>query len=110
VFREGTFADLELLDQWEQTEPVHMTEWVRPHELLCWPLGGYGGEGAVEMRNNGDVPAGTGQGAREETECVVDEIADNHFKDLRGESGSGKWTHRRSLRVSAPRANPSDSG
>ena len=39
------------------------------------------------MGNDGDVPGVTGQGACEEAALVIDEVGDDHFKDLLGESG-----------------------
>ena len=41
----------------------------------------------VEMRYGGDVPRVTGQGARDETWCVVDEMSDDHFDDFHGKLG-----------------------
>ena len=44
----------------------------------------------VEMRYGGDVPRVTGQGARDETGCVVDEMNDNHFDYFCGKLREGR--------------------
>ena len=88
VVRGFTSADPKLLDQGKQTKPMHMTEWFGPHNIFpCPRVRGWDGEGLVEMCNNGDVPGDTGQGACEETGCVMDEVGDDHFDYLRREPG-----------------------
>ena len=77
----GASSDLELLGQRKQSELVHVYEGVGP-QTFCVPLVGSSDEGAMEMRNGGDVPRVTGQGARAETAFVVDNIGDNYFDDL----------------------------
>ena len=51
-----------------------------------------------------------GQGACEETGCVIDEVGDDHFDDLRRDPGDRTRACHRSLRVSTPRAHSPDSG
>ena len=106
----GASSDLELLDQWKQSELVHVYEGVGP-QTFCVPLVGSSDEGAMEMRNGGDVPRVTGQGARAETAFVVDNIGDSYFIDLlREPSGRGRACGRPGLRGSATRTHSPNSG
>ena len=41
------------------------------------------------MRDRGDVPGVTRQGAREEAARVVDEVGDNHFDNLERKLSDG---------------------
>lgn len=67
------FADMELLDQGKQTEFVHGPEWFGPQKFRIRAQGmGLDDEGVVELRNSGNVPGITGEGACEETPRVVD--------------------------------------
>ena len=43
----------------------------------------------VKVGNDGDVPGATGQGACEEATPVIDEVGDDHFKDLWGSLVTG---------------------
>ena len=43
----------------------------------------------MNMRNDSDVPRVTGQGAREETGCIMNEMGDDHFDDFQREPGDG---------------------
>ena len=71
---------------------------------------GRGGKGVIEMRNCGDVPGVTSQGACAEATHVTDEMGDNHFNDLQGNpSGRGRMCGR-GLNGSAPGAHALDSG
>jgi len=84
---------MELFDQGKQPSFVNVPEWFGP---LGSPISvpgnsvpeiGTGDEGVMEMRNGDNVPGVTGQGARKEAALVVDEMGDDHFEDLYGESG-----------------------
>ena len=101
---------LETFAQGRQTKPVHMSEWFGPHKLHAPPHGGYDGEGLVEMGNDDNVPGVAGQGAREETGCIVDKMGDDHFDYFRGKPGSRGRARRRSLRVNTPREDSPDPG
>jgi hypothetical protein len=43
----------------------------------------------VEMRNGGDVPGVTGQGACAEAAYVADEMGNDHFDDIEGKLSGG---------------------
>jgi hypothetical protein len=64
----------------------------------------------MKMRDGGDVPGVTGQGACPEAARVVDEVCDDHFNDVLGKSRGKRQGCRRSVRGSTGRAYPSDSG
>jgi hypothetical protein len=81
-------VDLELLDQRKQTESVHDPERSGPYGFPVLARDpGSSDEGVMEMGNGGNVPGVTGQGAREETARIVDEMGDDHFDDLLGKPG-----------------------
>jgi len=43
----------------------------------------------MEMRDRGDVPGITGEGACKEATCSIDKMGDDHFDDLQGKFGGG---------------------
>ena len=53
-----------------------------PHDLFVDEIVGFGGEGAMEMRNRGDVPGARGKGACPETVDIVNEVGDYHVNNL----------------------------
>jgi hypothetical protein len=63
----------------------------------------------VEMRNGGDVPAVTGQGACEETACVVGEMDDDQSDYFLGKSGGDGRGRRGSPQRNAAGKGPPDS-
>jgi len=67
--------DPELPDQGKQAEHVHVPDGIGPMKISA-PLRSRGGKDLVKMRNSGDVPEATGQGACVKTALVVgDECA-----------------------------------
>ena len=58
------------------------------------------GEGAVEMRDSGDIQGVAGQGTRSETARVVEKIGDDNFDDFLGKPSISVC--RTSLRKSTP--------
>ena len=46
-----------------------------------------GNKGVVEMRNGDDMPRVTGQGAREKTVRLIDEMGDDDFDNFEGKPG-----------------------
>ena len=52
-------------------------------------------KGVMEAGGGSNVPGITGQGACAETACVVDEISDDYFNDLKGKPGGRGWACRR---------------
>ena len=48
------------------------------------------------MRNNGDIPGVTDQGACEEAGLVIDKMKDDHFDYLRGKFSDRRCASRRS--------------
>ena len=84
----GGSADPELLDQGEQIELARVLEWRWPLKFrLIGPGTGSNNESMMEMRDRGDVPGVTGQGTRQKTVRVVDEMRDNCFDDLQRNFG-----------------------
>ena len=79
--------DLELLDQGKQAKRAHIPNLIGPLKFPSLPVIVYEDKGVIEMRNSGDVPGVTGQGACAETVCVVSKISDDHFDDLQGKPG-----------------------
>ena len=76
--------DVEFLDQGKQTKRVHVPDRIGPPE----PSGvESNGKGVMEMRNGGNVPTVTGQGACTEAVCVISKISDKFLDDLKGQSG-----------------------
>ena len=76
-------SEMELLDQRQQTKLVQMTEGMGPPgSPVPGPGVGVSDKGVMEMRNGGDVPGVTGQGARAEVVLVVDEMGDDDFDYL----------------------------
>ena len=63
----------------------------------------------MEVRDSGDIPGVTGQGARPETASVIDKIGNDDFDDLKGKPGGRGRACRRCLRGNAPEAYPPDS-
>ena len=61
------------------------------------PSNGLNNEGMMKMRDGGDVPGVAGQGAREETLCVVDKMDDDHLDDLLGKLCECRWPCGRNL-------------
>ena len=51
----------------------------------------------MEVRNDGDVPGATGQGTCEEMALVVDEMGNDHLKDVLGKFGDGGQARRGNL-------------
>jgi len=41
------------------------------------------------MRDRGDVPGITGEGAYKKTACIIYKVGDDHFDDLQGKFGGG---------------------
>ena len=80
---------------------VHAPEGIRPPELSVRGAS-VSDKNAVEMGDSGDVPGITGLRAYAETADVVDEVADNHFDDLQGESSGGGCVHRGGLQRRTP--------
>ena len=62
----------------------------------------------VGVRDGGDIPGVTSQGAHAKTGHVVDEICNDHFNDLQGKSCGGGC--RRIPRKDTPGTGPPDSG
>ena len=93
--------DPECPDQGKQTKRVHAPEGIRPLKLSV-PGANVSGKDVVDMGDGGYVPGITGLRACAETAGVVDEVANNHFDDLRGESGGGRRVCRRDLRGRTP--------
>lgn len=102
-------TDIERLDEGKQTEPTHAPEWIGPPKLLA-PDAVADEEVVMEMRDGGDVPRVTCQGARAETGHIVDETADDNSNDLQGKSGGGGAGCRGGLKRSTPGTHPLDSG
>ena len=63
-----------------------MPDGIRPAEFLVQGID-FSGKGVMEMRNGGNIPGVTCQGARAETARVIYEIGDDHFDNLKGKLG-----------------------
>jgi hypothetical protein len=89
---------------------VHTPEWFGPPRL--WFLGplsiGWSDEGVMKVRDGGDVPGVTGQGACEEAALVVDQMGNDHFDDPLGEPGCKRRGCRRNVVRSTRRTRPPD--
>ena len=93
--------DPEFLDQGKQPELARILEWYGPGSLRhIGPRTRSNGKSVVKMRDGGDVPGVTRQGACEETARVIDEVGDDHFDDLERKLGGGGRVYSRSLRRS----------
>ena len=97
----GVFSNMKLLDQGEQTKPVHAPKGIGPLKLSV-PVVDVSDEGVVKMRNGGDVPGVTGQGACAETGYVIGKASDDDFDHLQGKSGGRERACRRGLRTYSP--------
>ena len=94
-------VDPEFLDQGKQTKLGRILEWCGPTSLRhIGPRTRSGGKSVVKMRDRGDVPGVTRQGACEETASVIDEMGDDHFDDLERKVSGGGRACSRSLRRS----------
>jgi len=91
-------ADAECLDEGKQTKCMHAPERFGPTTFSA--PGVVDEEAVMEVRDCGGVPGVTGQGARAETEHVIDKVGDDHLDDLRGEPGGGGRARRSGLRRS----------
>ena len=82
---------LEPLDKGKQTEPARFLEWLGPPPFKADERPTiHGHKSVVEVRDSGNVPGVTGQGACYKTGRVIDKVGDYHFDDLQGEVG-GRW-------------------
>ena len=63
-----------------------------PRGLPLPPRHGHSSEGVMEVGDDGDVPGATGQGTCEEMALVVDEMGNDHLKDVLGKFGDGGRT------------------
>jgi len=77
----------ELPDKGKQTKRVHVLDGIGPTKRLDQGVN-RNGKGVMKMRNSGDVPGGTGQGACAKTAHVVDKIGDDRFDNLPRKPGS----------------------
>jgi hypothetical protein len=102
-------VDPGFLDQGKQTKPVHVPERSRPQSHRH-PQGIYSSKGVMEVRNGGDVPGATGQGACEEATLVIDEMGDYHFNDFLGEPGRSGRVYRGNLWGNTTGTRSPDSG
>ena len=82
-----TCEDVQLLDQGKQAEHVLVPDDIGPSESSIPRPVGVNDEGVMEMRNGGDVPRVTGQGACAETELVVDQVSDDDLNDVLRKAG-----------------------
>jgi len=83
-------VDPEFLDQRKQPELGRILEWYGPGSFRhIGPRTRSGGKSVVKMRDRGDVPGVTRQGACEETARVIDEMGNDHFDDLERKLGGG---------------------
>jgi len=76
----GGSVDTEFLDQGKQTKLGRIPKWFGP-------VTERNNESAMEMRDGGDVPGVTGQGAGQKAAGVVDEMGDNDLDDLQWKLG-----------------------
>ena len=84
-------ADLELLDQGKQTKLARILEWFGPptFRIKVGPAIS-SDKSMMEMRDRGDVPGITGEGACKEAACIIDKMGDDHFNDLQGKFCGGR--------------------
>ena len=83
----SVLLDAEVFYEGKQTEPAVILEWCRPLESLQMIWSQWSEESVAKMRDRGDVPRVTGQGARPKTACVVKKMGDDHFDNLKGKLG-----------------------
>jgi len=103
LFIVDVFVDVEFPHQGKQPEPLHMKEWFGPNDfLLCAPGKCLGSKSVVNVRNSGEVPGVTGQGACEKPVLVVDEVGDDHFDDIHGKSDDRGRACCGGLQISTP--------
>ena len=93
----------------KQTKSMHVLEGVRPPKFLAERVI-VNEEVVMEERDGSGIPRVTGQAACAETACIVREICDNRFNDLRGKLGEWGRARRKKLRGSTPGAHPPDRG
>jgi len=81
---------LKLLDQGKQTKLARILEWFGPPKfrIKVRPTVS-SGKSVMEMRDRGDVPGVTGEGACKKAGSVIDKMGDDHFNDLQGKVGGG---------------------
>ena len=83
-------VDLELLDERKQTKLAHVPERFGPHEFLVCVviITGCDEKSVTEVGNCGNMPKVTGQRASEETNCLIDEMSDDHLRISKGSLGA----------------------